>query len=58
MAIWMTTKYRRHLKTIEEGLVAREFALTVTINGDQYATIVCTPINMNELVIAFWHMKV
>lgn len=50
---WPTTKYRQHLRTTEDDLVAREFALTVYINGDQYATIVCTPIDLKEMVIGF-----
>lgn len=50
---WMTTKYRQHLFTTEADAVAREFALTITINGEQYATIVCTPTHVKELVVGF-----
>lgn len=38
---------------MEADTVAREFALTITINGEQYATIVCTPTNLKELVVGF-----
>lgn len=50
---WTTAKYHKHLRTSEEDTVAREFALTITINGEQYATIVCTPTNLKELVVGF-----
>lgn len=50
---WPTVKYRQQLRTSEEDIVAREFALTITINGEQYATIVCTPTNLKELVVGF-----
>lgn len=53
LTYWQTTKYRRHLAISENDAIAREFALTITINGDQYATIVCTPVNLKELVIGF-----
>ncbi|ASK64448.1 formate dehydrogenase family accessory protein FdhD [Virgibacillus phasianinus] len=39
--------------TVVDDTVAREFALTVSINGEQYATIVCTPTSLKELVIGF-----
>lgn len=50
---WTTTKYQQHFRTTEEDPVAREFALTIVINGEQYATVVCTPTNLKELVIGF-----
>ncbi|WP_430786321.1 formate dehydrogenase accessory sulfurtransferase FdhD [Virgibacillus flavescens] len=53
LCYWTTTKYRQHLRTTEEDLVAREFALTVFINGEQYATIVCTPVDLKEMVLGF-----
>ncbi|GGB39866.1 formate dehydrogenase accessory sulfurtransferase FdhD [Virgibacillus dakarensis] len=51
--LWKTTKYHHHLQTIEEDEIARESAMTIVINGTQYATIVCTPNHLEELVIGF-----
>ncbi|MEN1970334.1 formate dehydrogenase accessory sulfurtransferase FdhD [Lentibacillus sp. N15] len=50
---WKTTKFHHHLQTVEEDEIARETAITVMINGEQYATIVCTPTHLRELVIGF-----
>ncbi|XKF65565.1 formate dehydrogenase accessory sulfurtransferase FdhD [Virgibacillus necropolis] len=53
LTYWTTAKYRQNLMITEEDAVAREFALTIEINGEQYATIVCTPTDLKELVIGF-----
>lgn len=53
LAAWSTTKYHQHLKIEEDDEIAREWALTIVLNGKQYATIVCTPDNLEELVIGF-----
>ncbi|MEW9674978.1 formate dehydrogenase accessory sulfurtransferase FdhD [Lentibacillus sp. L22] len=50
---WKITRYHQHLQTKEDDEIARETAITVMINGDQYATIVCTPTHVHELVIGF-----
>ena len=50
---WHVTKYQHHLKTREEDEVARELALTVRVNGEEFATIVCSPVNLKELVVGF-----
>ncbi|NBI28963.1 formate dehydrogenase accessory sulfurtransferase FdhD [Chengkuizengella marina] len=33
--------------------IAVEFALTIKVNGEEFATLVCTPTNLKELVIGF-----
>lgn len=53
LSSWPTTKYRNHLKALEEDEIARETAITVMINGEQYATIVCTPSDIRQLVLGF-----
>lgn len=53
LAAWSITKYHHYLKIQEEDEIAREWALTIMINGEQYATVVCTPDNVEELVIGF-----
>ncbi|WP_096437842.1 formate dehydrogenase accessory sulfurtransferase FdhD [Alteribacter populi] len=41
-------------KLIEaEDMVANESALTVQVNGEEFATMVCTPSHMEELVMGF-----
>lgn len=53
LSLWSTTKYRKHLKATEDDEIAREAAITIMINGEQYATIVCTPNNIRQLVFGF-----
>lgn len=53
LAAWSTTKYFHHLKTEEDDEIAREWALTIMVNGEQYATIVCTPEHIEKMVIGF-----
>ncbi len=36
-----------------EDVVAIEYAFTITLNGEEFATIVCTPTHLEELVIGF-----
>jgi FdhD protein len=36
-----------------EDVVAVEYAFTITLNGEEFATIVCTPTHLEELVIGF-----
>lgn len=50
---WQTAKYHHHLKSIEDDEIARETAVTVMINGEQYATIVCTPNDIREMALGF-----
>lgn len=33
--------------------IAKEFPLTITVNGEEFATMVCTPTNIRELIIGF-----
>lgn len=53
LSLWSTTKYHNHLKATEYDEVAREAAITIMINGEQYATIVCTPNDIRQLVLGF-----
>lgn len=52
-SFWEITKYHHHLRTKEDDEVAREQALTIMVNGEQYATMVCTPNHLDELVVGF-----
>ena len=53
LAAWSTTKFHHHLKIEENDEIAKEWALTVMVNGEQCATIVCTPDDIKELIIGF-----
>ncbi|MFD1017921.1 formate dehydrogenase accessory sulfurtransferase FdhD [Thalassobacillus hwangdonensis] len=37
----------------DSDVVADEYPLTLMINGEEFATLVCTPLNLEELVIGF-----
>lgn len=37
----------------DEDDIANEFPLTIHVNGEEFATMVCTPSNLEELVIGF-----
>ncbi|MFQ3546028.1 formate dehydrogenase accessory sulfurtransferase FdhD [Halobacillus rhizosphaerae] len=50
---WNMTKYERGVYSEENDEVAIEFPLTIHINGEEYATMVCTPLYLEELVIGF-----
>ncbi|MBM7553020.1 formate dehydrogenase accessory sulfurtransferase FdhD [Thalassobacillus pellis] len=46
-------RYQGHLFTYEDDDVAEEFPLTIVVNGEEIATMVCSPIDMRELVVGF-----
>ncbi|ASN04479.1 formate dehydrogenase accessory sulfurtransferase FdhD [Virgibacillus necropolis] len=47
------TKYINGKFEVMEDAVATEFPITIHINGEEFATIVCTPTHLDELVIGF-----
>jgi FdhD protein len=50
---WQTIKYDgESLVTFEDEIVT-EFALTVRLDGEEFATMVCTPIDLQDLVVGF-----
>ncbi|MFC4556900.1 formate dehydrogenase accessory sulfurtransferase FdhD [Virgibacillus kekensis] len=53
LSFWQTAKYHHHLKMTEDDEVARESAITIMINGEQYATIVCTLESIAEMAYGF-----
>jgi FdhD protein len=46
-------KYDGHALLEEEDHVVTEYPLTIMINGEEFATIVCTPTDLEELVVGF-----
>ncbi|WLD92518.1 formate dehydrogenase accessory sulfurtransferase FdhD [Alkalihalobacillus sp. AL-G] len=54
----MTTKrkiltYRSGVLTEKEDIIVTEFPLTIMLNGIEFATMVCTPTHLKEMVIGF-----
>ncbi|WP_332634170.1 formate dehydrogenase accessory sulfurtransferase FdhD [Halalkalibacter flavus] len=47
------TKYSHHLFSRVEDDIVIEFPLTIYINNEEFATMVCSPSNLEELVIGF-----
>jgi len=50
---WEITQINHDKKTIKEDLVASEYPLTIMVNQIEFATIICTPNHLTELVIGF-----
>jgi FdhD protein len=46
-------KYDGHSFVREEEEVVTEYPLTIMINGEEFATMVCTPTDLEELVVGF-----
>ncbi|WP_261130777.1 formate dehydrogenase accessory sulfurtransferase FdhD [Bacillus sp. Marseille-Q3570] len=53
-------KTRRKIKAYQDGkvtekedIVATEYPLTIRVNGNEFATMVCTPTHLEEMVIGF-----
>ncbi|WP_088035971.1 formate dehydrogenase accessory sulfurtransferase FdhD [Evansella clarkii] len=47
------TKYEDGMLHEMEDSIATEYPLTVYVNGEEFATMVCTPTNMEELIVGF-----
>lgn len=50
---WEIIRFNGETLSADEETIATEFPLTVVVNGDEFATMVCTPTNMRELIIGF-----
>ncbi|SDO05391.1 formate dehydrogenase accessory sulfurtransferase FdhD [Halobacillus aidingensis] len=50
---WQIHRFREREWSSEEDEVAIEYPLTVTVNGEEFATMVCTPMDKEEMVIGF-----
>jgi FdhD protein len=46
-------KYRNGQWNTEQAQIAREYPLTIYVNGDEFATLVCTPSDLEEMVVGF-----
>lgn len=50
---WKTIRFDGSSVSLEEEIIATEFPFTVMLNGEEFATIVCSPIQLRELLIGF-----
>jgi len=50
---WKTVHFEDGIFSSREEEIATEFPLTVMINGEEFATIVCSPTNLREMTIGF-----
>lgn len=51
--VWPTTKYADQTFTSFEDDVVIEYPLTIRLDGEEFATMVCTPTDMEDLVAGF-----
>lgn len=50
---WTTLKYEGKAFTPFEDEIVTEFPLTVRLDGEEFATMVCTPTDMQDLIVGF-----
>lgn len=53
VTVWPTRKYEGDDWTEQDDSVAAEYPLTVFVNDAEFATIVCTPADLEEMTIGF-----
>lgn len=47
------SKYKNGIITVSDASIVSEIPLTVMLNGEEFATLVCSPVDEKELVIGF-----
>ncbi|SES93532.1 FdhD protein [Oceanobacillus limi] len=50
---WETIRFHGESPEVVDEEIATEFALTIVVNGDEFATMVCSPSDLQELVMGF-----
>lgn len=50
---WEVIRYHGSSSSILNEEVVEEFALTIMLNGTEYATMVCSPTNLKDLLVGF-----
>ncbi|MEC5424066.1 formate dehydrogenase accessory sulfurtransferase FdhD [Virgibacillus sp. C22-A2] len=50
---WKITRFEGNSQRKEEVEIATEFPLTIMLNGEEFATMVCSPSNFHELIVGF-----
>ncbi|SFT20510.1 formate dehydrogenase accessory sulfurtransferase FdhD [Paenibacillus sp. BC26] len=52
-AKWRIRKYSGGAASLQEDDIATEYPLTVRLDGEEFATIVCSPTDLEEMIIGF-----
>lgn len=50
---WQIVRYQDNHYTVVDESIATEYPLTIFVNGEEFATMVCSPTEMNDLVFGF-----
>lgn len=50
---WKTYRFNNGSYAKEQTVVAIEYPLTIMLNGEEFATMVCSPTNLQELLVGF-----
>ncbi|OZU89252.1 formate dehydrogenase family accessory protein FdhD [Virgibacillus indicus] len=50
---WEVIRFKGNSLSIENEEIATEFPLTIILNGEEFATMVCSPSNLHELLVGF-----
>ncbi|WP_284140251.1 MULTISPECIES: formate dehydrogenase accessory sulfurtransferase FdhD [unclassified Virgibacillus] len=50
---WEVSQFHGDVRSQKQEVVATEFPLTVIVNGEEFATMVCSPSHLKELIVGF-----
>ncbi|TRM11975.1 formate dehydrogenase accessory sulfurtransferase FdhD [Lentibacillus cibarius] len=50
---WEIVRFDGNTSTVENGMITAEFPFTVMLNGQEFATMVCSPTNLGDLLVGF-----
>ncbi|HLR69738.1 formate dehydrogenase accessory sulfurtransferase FdhD [Virgibacillus alimentarius] len=50
---WDVIRFTKNHLSVERDEIATEYPLTIILNGEEFATMVCSPTNLRELLIGF-----
>lgn len=50
---WKTIRFDGNTMSVKQEFIASEYPLTIVLNGEEFATMVCTPTYLRELLIGF-----
>jgi FdhD protein len=50
---WRIIRVNGNERIDKEDIIAEEFALTIQLDGEEFATLVCTPSDLTDLVVGF-----
>lgn len=50
---WRMMKIKGQSATMQEDEIAEEFPITLNVDGEEFATIVCSPTDLDDLIVGF-----